>query len=42
VEKVKVNLKSLMVHIEHEHYDEIERALKNNRNKSDLMEQLAA
>lgn len=41
VEKVRLNLKSLIVHIEHEHYDEIERALKNNRNKKDLMEQLA-
>jgi hypothetical protein len=40
VEKVKLNLKSLMVHIDHEHYDDIERALKNNRNKKDLMEQL--
>lgn len=40
VEKVKLNLKSLMVHIDHDHYDEIERALKNNRNKKDLMEQL--
>lgn len=40
VEKVKLNLKSLMVHIDHEHYEAIEQALKNNRNKSDLLEQL--
>lgn len=41
VENVKLNLKSLMVNIEHEPYDEVERALKNNRHKKDLMEQLA-
>ncbi len=40
VEKVKANLKLLIVHIEHAHYDEIERSLKNNRNKKDLVEQL--
>ncbi len=40
VEKVKLNLKALMVHIDHDQYDAIERALKSNRNKSDLLEQL--
>lgn len=41
VEKVRLSLKSLMVHIEHAHYDEVERALKSNRSKKDLVEQLA-
>lgn len=40
LEKVKLSLKSLIVHIEHDHYDDVERALKNNRNKKDLVEQL--
>ena len=41
VEKVKLNLKPLMLHIDPEQYAEVEQALKNNRNKRDLAEQLA-
>lgn len=40
VEIVKTNLKSLMLHIEHDQYDEVERAIKSDRSKKDLMEQL--
>jgi 1-acyl-sn-glycerol-3-phosphate acyltransferase len=40
VDIVKTNLKSLMLHIDHEQYDDIERAIKSDRSKKDLVEQL--
>jgi 1-acyl-sn-glycerol-3-phosphate acyltransferase len=40
VEKVQKSLLPLMLHIEPEHYDELENYLRANRNKKDLVEQL--
>lgn len=40
IEKVKIHLKPLMLHIENDQYAEIEAYLKQHRDKNDLLEQL--